>query len=134
MNEYYTNRDITDFKEIEPKYKLSNKIEGEDAPIIDNSPAVALNGKYYLSTYDRNLDLPNITEILHKTVDLKADITFYTTLENESFYFGHLLRDTILEYEAYTDLAHTIPLRDNSITLLGDPTPPEEYNIEGYVR
>jgi hypothetical protein len=134
MNEYYTNRDVSDFKEIAPQYELSNKTIGQDQPTIMNNDVVTLNNKYSLnSDNDDVIDASNLKEILHKSIDLKADVTFYTSLKDESLYFGHLLKDTVLEYEAYTDEDCTVMLAGSPLTILGSPRPiPNEYETFGF--
>jgi hypothetical protein len=134
MNDQYTNRDIADFKDVEPQYYLSNRSTGQDQPTILNNDVVTLNNKYSLNSDNDDIEnIPNLKEILHKSIDLKANITFYTSLEDEPLYFGHLLKDTVLEYEAYTDADCTHVLRGNPLTIMGSPRPiPNEYEIHGF--
>jgi hypothetical protein len=40
-------------------------------------------------------------------------------LDKEDFYFGKVNEDTMFNYEAYADGAHSKPLRDKSITIMG---------------
>jgi hypothetical protein len=134
MNDSYTNRDIADFKDIEPPYYLSNKTIGQDEAIITNNDVTTLNNKYSLNSDNDDLEnIPNLKEILHKSIDLKANVTFYTTLKDESLYFGHLLKDTVLEYEAYTDEDRTNLLAGSPLTILGSARPiPNEYETFGF--
>jgi hypothetical protein len=58
MNEYYTDRDVVDFKDVEPKYYLTNKLEEvAEGSYVRNHNAEPQNKKYELvSEYDLDFD------------------------------------------------------------------------------
>jgi hypothetical protein len=87
-----------------------------------------------LTSDNDDIEDSSLTEILHKSIDLKANLTFFTSLRDESLFFGHLLKDTVFEYEAYTDEDCTQILRGNPLTIMGSARPiPNEYEVHGFV-